>query len=289
MRGYITVALGDQKYYDMAANLARSIKKYDRVNPVCLIHDGLLYANHTYRTVFDDNVVIPPKDNYIGCLNKLRLYEYSPYEKSMFVDADCLMVRAGIDIYWRELDKYYFTMTGEKVKSGKWYNMDITEAMRILAIPYIVRMNSGVFYFKKSPDAAHFFKICQDLVAAHANILSTYHQARPGQWADEPFFGAAMGICGLDPIGSVADNSWMVTTWRSSGFRYASPDGGLEFKKHRKFLFGISLLPYSYVVHRPIFAHFISLRPKSIYRELANKMTDTSASLSSPQAGASGA
>ena len=268
MQGYITVAFGADKYFEMAVNLAKSIKRFDLKRPVCLIYDEEKSRSVSDLSIFDDRVIMPKDSQYLGCMNKIRVNNYTPYDQTMYVDADCLMVRPGIDKYWKVLEPFYFNITGEKKNSGLWNNMDISKVIQIFNIDYIVQMNSGVFYFNRSKESNNFFLLLVRLFKENANFLSYFHKNVKNQYADEPFFATAMGILNITPIGQLGSNSIMVSTWRSSSYKKGELDGYYSFKKHNKFLFGFPYFPISSVKHSPIFMHFINLKPKKIYNKI---------------------
>lgn len=268
MQGYVTIALDQQKYVTMAVHLAKSIRYFDPTRPVCLIHDGRLQLGEQERKVFDDLVLLPPSPEYIGCANKLRIYDYVPYEESMYIDADCLLVRRDVDRHWRRAsERGYFGITGEKRTTGIWNKTDIGQVCANLGIPYVVQMNSGAFYFKKGASAQAFFEKLLWLYTNHRNDISSIHQGRVGQYADEPLIGAAMGSLGVDPIdGAPEDGAWMVSTWRARKCRLNPAHEESYLEKPANFFFGIPLLPRNLVPHQPTFFHFIGLKPRHLYQ-----------------------
>ena len=271
MQGYITLATGHKKYLDMAVNLCLSLKKYDPKRPVALLYDSALEQHTDDLAHFDDLVLINPPDKYIGCMLKMCVYDYTPYEESMFVDADCVMVRTGIDKYWDKMQNYSFNLAGDMEQNGKWYNMNIAEVIEHFKIPFVVKMNSGVFFFKKNDEAKDFFKTVSSLVDNYADMLTTIHQGRIGQLADEPFLGVAMGIHNITPIKKIGNDALMISTWRTSDYKRDS-NGGYTLKKHSNFLLNLPFLPLKKTQHSPVFMHFINLKPIKIYNSLCKEI-----------------
>ncbi len=260
MQGYITIALGPQKYVDMAVNLAKSIRFFDPTRPICLIHDAHVILSDADRGVFDDLRLLTADPAYVGVANKIRIYDVSPYDETMYIDADCLLGRGDIDRHWQKAAKHYFTMTGEKAVSGTWNDLDIANICQNFSIPYVVRMNSGVLYFKKSTETAAFFAKVNWLYHNHRTTISNIHQSRTNQYADEPLFGVAMGMFGLSPVeGSAAEGSWMVTTWRARRCRVDLATGEWSLEKPKGYWFGIPLpiLARGWIKHTPTIYHFI--------------------------------
>ncbi len=266
MQGYITLALDRQKYFDMAVNLARSIRYFDPKRPISvLINDGIVVPDEV-RGLFDRVIVMPATPDYMGCAYKLLVYEHTPYDETMFIDSDCLIARDDMDRHWGAASVSDFTMTGDKTTSGQWNRLDIAEAIAELGIPYVVRMNSGVFYFRKSEQARAVFARMNELYATQRDKLSNTHQSRAGQYADEPFFGIAMGQFQLEPVNDPGGTgSWMVTTWQARDCSIDPARGTSYLKKPRRYLGHPRLLTYSWAKHTPSVFHFISLKPKADY------------------------
>lgn len=270
MQGYVTVALDRSKYVDMAVNLARSLKYFDPKRPTCLVYNDRVSLPPEAAAVFDHAVKLDIRPDYVGCMNKTRIFDVTPFDESMYIDADCLLVKNDIDCYWQRLQPYYFGMTGEKRSSGVWNKLDFAKACAALAIPYIVQMNSGVFYFRKNAEAKALFDYVHDLFENHRDLLSNIHQGRTGQYADEPFFGAAMGKFGIGPVDGVpSEDSWMVTTWRARNCRFDPIRGVATIEKPAGFWFGLPLVARGWVKHSPTVAHFIGLAPKKVYADTA--------------------
>ncbi|MCW2240924.1 glycosyltransferase family protein [Azospirillum canadense] len=269
-QGYLTIATGHPKYLAMAANLAVSLRRFDPKRRICLMHDHGTTPPAELRALFDDCVLLPDDDRYSGCANKLRVYSLSPYDQTMFVDADCLLLSHDIDLYWDALQGYDFTVAGERRRNGFWNQLDIAAVCARFEIDYIVQMNSGVFFFKKTPTAASFFARANELYLHDRDRVSYIHKGASGQYADEPILGVTMGLLGLQPLHKVNDRSWMVTTWRACGFRYDAGSVRFSLRKFNRFLFG--RLPTGWVWHSPMVVHFIGLRPRGMYRRLVRQL-----------------
>ena len=254
----------------MAVNLAISLRRFDPKRSICLVHDRGTTPTAQARALFDDCVELAEDDRYTGCAHKLRVYSLSPYDQTMFLDADCLLLSQDIDVYWTALQGYDFTVAGGCRRDGFWNDLDIAASCARFGIDYIVQMNSGTFFFKKSPTAAEFFDRVNELYLHDRDSLSYIHKGAAGQYADEPILGVAMGLMGLQPLYSVGDRSWMVTTWRACGFRYDAEAASFSLRKFNRFLFG--RVPTGWVWHSPMVVHFIGLRPHGLYRRLVQTL-----------------
>ncbi|GGC74422.1 hypothetical protein GCM10011504_59330 [Siccirubricoccus deserti] len=129
----------------------------DPKRPVCLIHEDTLTLSRDDRLFFDRTVVIAKDAKFPHVMNKIRVFDTSPYEKSMFVDADCLLVKTDIDTYWAAAATRHFSITGGKRQSGEWKGIEVKDVLQAQGIDYLIQMNAGVFYFDKSREAQGFF------------------------------------------------------------------------------------------------------------------------------------
>jgi alpha-N-acetylglucosamine transferase len=93
-QGYLTLAMGAQKYVEMAVVLGLSLKTFDPKRPVCLLHDKHVMLPAYAERIFDQTILVSDDTKYTGCMNKARLYDYSPFERTMFVDADCILMKS---------------------------------------------------------------------------------------------------------------------------------------------------------------------------------------------------
>lgn len=271
MQGYLTVALDQDKYVDMAVNLARSLRHFDNKRPICLVYNDNVSLGADARSAFTHFVNLPSRDGYLGCMNKIRLDGASPFDETMYIDSDCLLVKGDIDRHWNQMSQGFFSMTGDKRRTGHWNKLDIAKACEMFSITYVVQMNSGVFYFKKGDETSRFFNRLRDLYDKHRDFLSNIHQGRKGQYADEPFFGIAMGEFKIAPLaGTPEEGSLMVTTWRAKNCDFRPEKEFSRIDKPASYWFGTGLLPKRWVTHSPTIAHFIGLKPKELYERTAD-------------------
>ena len=269
--GYLVIATGSQDYLDMAANLAASIRIMDPGRRICLLHDEAFLPSRETAKLFDDLVILHSDPLFPGYMNKLRLYDFSPYQEAMVVDADCLMVKNDIQRYWDWARRSFFTMTGGRSTTGSWKGLDVAPLLEKEGIPYLIRMNSGVFYFRMDAQAEEFFSGLKEFyVRRRDHIEPGLHRGLPAQ-TDEIYFGLYLGLCGMDmgAGGQFEKNSWMVSTWRAFGMRFHPDNNVAVIRKPRHSIAGIPNPLTGWDKLSPTFAHFIGLRPKRLYRRLS--------------------
>ncbi len=269
--GYIVLATGASPYVEMATNLAASLRVMDPARRVCLVHDVDADIPPDARRLFTDFAPLAHDPRYPPVMNKLRLFGLSPYARTMYVDADCLLVKRDVDTQWNRAATRPFSITGGVATQGVWHGVNIAEVLRKEAAPYLIRMNAGVFQFDNSPAAAAFFEGLNRYFldrAEHLNI-SLYRGQRTQ--TDELYLGLWMGLNGMDAanMNNVGRNSWMVSTWRALWCDFRPEEGRSLILKGDRHLFGIPFLPRRVVPLSPTFAHFIGLKPRRLYQRLA--------------------
>lgn len=271
-QGYITLATGSRQYLEMAINLVLSLKYNDPNRKICIVIDEGNSLPEEYKHVVDHVAYLTPREGFYGCLNKLRIYELSPFEESMFVDADCILVKDDMDRHWTKFKTDGFNIAGDKITQGYWYDFDIEEAIRAIEIPYMVKMNSGVFYFSRGAKANEFFATTHSLVSQYKNLLGSFHRNRL-QLADEPFIGAALGVHRINPIGYLpSEGSIMITTMNASQVNFDPIARISNILKHDDFMILGRFLPRKKVKHSPSFAHFVKLKPHTNYQACADSL-----------------
>jgi len=272
MQGYITLATGDRFYIELAINLALSIKLNDPKRPICLIMDEGATLPEEYTPYIDEIAYLKSKPGFHGCLNKLRVNEVSPYEESLFIDSDCILLKNDMDRHWSKFQAPGFKIAGGKVTKGNWYGFDIQDVIKTLGINYIVQMNSGVFYFRKSQETEHFFETALRLVNDHKDLLGTYHRNKL-QLADEPFIGAAQGLLWITPLSyTPEEGAIMITTIQSEDIKFDPFTQTSIMTRKTDFRLLGRFLPRKRVAHSPSIAHFVKLKPKSIYLRISDQL-----------------
>ncbi len=268
--GYLVLATGPARYIDMARNLAASIRVMDGTRRICLVHDENARVDISDRRFFDDYAVLPDDPLYPGFMNKIRLFPMSPYRRTMFVDADCLLLKRDVDHYWNRTRAYFFAITGNRRTSGEWKGADISKILEQEGAPYLVQMNSGVFCFDNSPDAATFFEGLNSFYLRRREKLGIgLHRGRPAQ-TDEIYIGLWMGLNGLDSCsGRIGDNSWMVSTWRAFWMTFDPARDVTVLRKPKRSFAGVPNPIGGWDRLSPSFVHFIGLKPSGRYKRLA--------------------
>ena len=89
IRGFVTIATGAERYFDIARNLLWSYQQFaSEKYPFAIICD----RENEYTAEFDDVILL--KEAHCNYLDKLQLYDYLPYDEIIFY-------RCGQSRLWR--------------------------------------------------------------------------------------------------------------------------------------------------------------------------------------------
>jgi hypothetical protein len=269
--GYIVLATGPIRYVELAANLAASIRVKDPKRRVCLVHDGDGPLPDHLAGFFHDTARLTPDARYPHVMNKLRLFDLSPYERTMYVDADCLLAKDDVDDWWAMAATRPFSITGGRITGGEWKGVDIGALLKAEGIDYVVKMNAGVYYFDRSAAAAAFWRGLNEFYLGAMDRLNiSYYRGEKTQ-TDELYLGVWMARLGMDAdnMRNRGGNSWMVSTWRAPFVEIDIARGRSVIWKCDRFLWGLPVLPTKLVRLSPTFPHFIGLKPRRVYDRAA--------------------
>lgn len=255
-QGYQIVALGSDKYLEMALSCALSIRHFDSVRPIQLLTNRNDISDK-YKSIFDHVDVVDFENNLIGPLVKIVSYKYKRFKNTMFVDCDCLMFE-NIDHYWSRLESFNVACLGTKKTSGPWYDSDISDMCSKFDIPYVVKTNSGMLYFTDHKDTKNLFDRAWDIWEKFGNFTNHIHRGMGAP--DEPYIGVAYGMERMTPMSWVIDKQGrglMQSTISAINLDCRLDGTGVEFEKNG-------------ATARPAIVHFVGSKPLDKYLELSN-------------------
>ena len=186
-RGFVTIATGNEKYYELAYNLLLSYRKHATDdNPFAIICD-----RHTPETNYFDDVIIveSPNNSY---MDKLLLYRYSPFDETIFIDADSLVLADPRGL-WEDFDDAddvsCYGCAYPLDSDRAWFSYDGTGKYQS-CIEYLVDLHGGVYYFRKSDRCNAIFETAIELAEQyHQHTFRHFEQP-----ADEPVMAMSLAI-----------------------------------------------------------------------------------------------
>jgi hypothetical protein len=191
-KGIFTIAVG-KKYAKQAKYFALS----------CMLH-----APHLPRAVLSDqpkllssyyDIVVPFSKDVDDIFSlKTRLHQFTPFKKTLFLDADSLIMR-NIDSYWDYIKQDCFAYSGGYINSGEWY-YDISDIKKKLRSDWFVKFNSGMLLFDSSQKVQEIFNTANYYFFNHAaeGIKVPFH--RGNMYSDEPFLAIAFVKNNIKPV-----------------------------------------------------------------------------------------
>lgn len=192
--GFFTVATGDEHYYKIAANLLRSYRQFSSEPlPFAILAD----RENAYTKEFDKTVILrEPTRSY---LDKLSLYDYLPYDTSVFIDADCLAY-GDLNVifdHFREADDFccYGRVLPLEDRTG-WFNYEDLGELQS-RVSYCVGLHGGIYYIRRTPKAAEVFKTAKQIARDYEKYSFKGRFSTPG---DEPILALSMALTGCRPI-----------------------------------------------------------------------------------------
>lgn len=256
MGGIVIIAIGHQNYTEMAVNLAASIKANGAQAPIALLHNGGYDSlPGDKQRMFEKNIRVKEKFYERGFIQaKTHLYELSPFDKTLYLDADMLaLVGVNFDNLLSELDGVEFTIMNEKAEHCIWANVDDLRKYCGDSKEPLHIMYSELMYFEKGEKTKAYFA---EVKKAHKEITFQI-RAFAGGVADELAFIAASLKTGMMPHQS----DWKPVFWdfrdkqhrhlqahQLSKFYYGYSAGGNYTNKITKSNYNNLTLHYSQVM-----------------------------------------
>ena len=192
-KGFVTIATGQMRYYNMAYNLLMSYKR----NAKCKYPFAIIAETENKYTQQFDYVIL--MDNPCHSFNdKLRLFEYLPFDETIFIDADSL-IYDDLNIWWERFseasDFSAFGIVHKPTSDKGWF---MASGMKEFCsdIKYIPMYNGGVYYLRNTKTCEKVFDIAQHC----ANNYNEYAFNMFKKPADEPVLALGMVLCDCYPI-----------------------------------------------------------------------------------------
>lgn len=202
-RGVITLAYGHQRFIDQARSLAHSLQLHAPQLPRTLITDS---SDPEIGQLFTDVISFRPEYGS-GVRQKLYLDCYSPYDKTLFIDSDCLVL-GNLESFWSAFDGQYFGVPGYKYlnKGDSDPYLDVGHVLEHLGLTEIPKFNGGTYYFTRSSEAAEFFVTARGILEDwHKLRLREFRRDGPG---DESVYAIAMATRHLRLTSMGAGGMW---------------------------------------------------------------------------------
>lgn len=255
MKGIILLAIGNQSYLYWAYNQALSIKANSPDIPIQLLTEKRLieYFDLKHRRFFDKITFIHEEDCYekklikhgnagiekkrlFPALAKLKLYNYSHFKETIYLDVDGCCVRP-MESLFEQCTKEFHSQVGAvcKYQETQWRDMHwaspqmIYEHYKLPKDFEFPALNSSFSFFKKSEIVEKIFKQALENLLnpiPYEKLHNTWGQNQP----DELYMNIALGQLKHNPDGvspvyfsfhhinplrleQIIENYWLVGLW----------------------------------------------------------------------------
>lgn len=193
MRGFVTLAVGNEKYYRLAENLLASYRAVTKnPMPFAIIAD----RENEYTAQFDKVVILEnPSCSY---MDKIEMLNCAPFQENIFIDADCLAY-GDINNYWD-----YFGDKGGVRCIGKALSLQSRDGWFTIEnigeyserVQFIPQMHGGIMYFRADQLTKQIYELAK-IISANYSKYSFRYFTKP---ADEPILALSTAVNNCRPI-----------------------------------------------------------------------------------------
>lgn len=198
-QGYITAGANHPRHVEMAVDLCLSLKEHDPRRHFAVVIDSSLERHAArYSGVFDHLFVVPDELNF-GHAAKLYVGQVSPFDRTLFIDADCLAL-GSVDELWGHLATRDFCVPGEYVGADETrhhHNFPIADLCRRFQLPRYYWASSPLFFFAEAgrPVLAECLRMYREVLPSEGIV-----RWDTGWPPDEIAFGVVGGRRSYEPF-----------------------------------------------------------------------------------------
>lgn len=192
-RGFITLAVGKDSYYELACNLLRSYRTTSSIDlPWAIVCD----RRNKWTAEFNDVILL--ENSTCSYMDKLKLFGMTPYDQTIFIDADCLIYQ-NIDCLWESMEQVEgiagFGNILPLESDDGWFKIDDIGHWKH-QISFIPQMHGGICFIKKGARLDKILDYATQIEAHYMEYKFKYFK-KP---ADEPILALAMAAAGSAPV-----------------------------------------------------------------------------------------
>ncbi len=189
--GILTLAFGPERYIQMAIRLAQSLMLNSPNHPRAIVTD----RNKDELSQYFD-IVIPYKPEYGRNLEqKLHLDLYTPFQRTMYIDSDCLVVKS-LDSIFSMLRGYPLTTSDFHKRfrdySDPNFEVNVNKVLDYFNIDFIYRFNGGLYYFESNSTSTKVFEQAREILNFYPELgIRQFRNSGPNE---EILMGIAMRL-----------------------------------------------------------------------------------------------
>jgi len=155
--GFLSIAIGAPRYIHQAEILSLSLRRNMPGIPLAIVTDDDRLARYADILVAVDHAMP------IAAAQKILLDRYSPFERTLFIDCDCVVTRP-FHSELAAIGQFPFSPALERITpidGTDEYLDDVRSALLKVGGTGYPKFNGGVYYFDKSPEAAAVFEMAR--------------------------------------------------------------------------------------------------------------------------------
>lgn len=194
-KSVLTIATGKRVYIDMAVGLARSFHVWNASNGIgfTIVTDRpeLIPPDLSYVDVYE----IAPRQYGTGFSTKLYIDKFAPAEKTLYIDADCL-ITAPLDRVFDLFEGHAVSVIGSYIKEGDWFG-DIQGLCRRFNIDTLPLFVGAIYYVEKGPTCSRVFETARALEEQYDEIGLSRLRGVPNE---EPLIALSMALHEQRPL-----------------------------------------------------------------------------------------
>lgn len=195
-QGIILIATGHVNYGRMAYNLALTIKAVEAVDIAVVCDDIALQHLTMQQQLIFSHVIALPVDYRNGFGTKLHLDQLTPFEKTLYLDADMLWLSKKPSQLFAELAGIPFTIITEgnsdAVNNKYYFWADPKEIKSVYNVAKVWQTRSEVIYFEKGTKVFEQARVVDVSPLKTIRMFSTHVP-------DELYFNIAMAQLKVSP------------------------------------------------------------------------------------------
>ena len=207
-KGFVWFAQNNSKtdYVELSINLAKSIKRWNRHNKVCVITDQRSKFENGHVDIVKVMQQDDSAEHEIKWANEHKVFAMTPFTHTIKLEADILWT-TNTDWWWYHLWQHdlvfgvdCFDYRGNVVKQ--------TPYRKLFERNHLPNIYNGLMYFRRSKRAQQFFNTARDIVTnwkeVQSNMLINCHDEYP---STDVVFALAYRI--MDPTSQgLIDYDW---------------------------------------------------------------------------------
>lgn len=172
---------GTVDYVECSRSLAKSIKKHNRENKICVVTDKQSYFQDPNVDVVKVLASDDSKAHRIKWANEYKALQQSPFTHTIKLESDMLWTQ-NTDWWWNYLCQHDLVLSVD-VRDYRDNVIRDTAYRKLFSKNNLPNIYSGLIYFRRSRQASNFYNICKTLTVdwkyVRDNLLINCHDDYP--------------------------------------------------------------------------------------------------------------